>query len=44
MGDFLLHVESSHRMELISIPQEGAGMYQQIIRGSWYSPFEIHVN
>lgn len=36
IGEFSLHVESSHRVELKSIPQEGAGMYQQIIPGSWY--------
>ena len=35
MGQFTLRVEGSHRFELTPIPQEGAGMFSKIIRGSW---------
>lgn len=37
MGPFTLKVESSHSFNINPIPQEGAGMYSRIIRGSWYS-------
>jgi hypothetical protein len=35
-GSFSVKVESSHPFDLKSIPQEGAGMYNKTIRGSWY--------
>lgn len=35
IGPLTLRVESSYRFDLKAIPQEGAGMYSKIIRGSW---------
>jgi hypothetical protein len=37
MGSFTLKVESSHSFDINPIPQEGAGTYSRVIRGSWYS-------
>ncbi|KAF9029355.1 cysteine proteinase [Hymenopellis radicata] len=34
-GPFTFTVESSGKFDLTNIPQEGAGMYSKIIRGSW---------
>ncbi|KAJ3487156.1 hypothetical protein NLI96_g3727 [Meripilus lineatus] len=35
LGQFILCTESSHRFELTAVPQEGAGMFSKVIRGSW---------
>ncbi|OBZ69552.1 Calpain-like protease palB/RIM13 [Grifola frondosa] len=35
LGQFSLHVDSSHRFDVNSIPQEGAGMFTKVIRGAW---------
>lgn len=35
IGAFTLDIESSHRFELNTVPQEGAGMFSKVIRGSW---------
>ena len=35
MGSFTLKVDSSHPFDLKQIPQEGAGMYSKVVRGSW---------
>ncbi|GBE80774.1 Calpain-like protease palB/RIM13 [Sparassis crispa] len=35
LGKFSLKVESSHRIELTPIPQEGAGMFNKVIHGAW---------
>ncbi|KAF8905038.1 hypothetical protein CPB84DRAFT_1845125 [Gymnopilus junonius] len=37
MGPFSLHVESSLPFDLKPIPNEGAGMYSKLVRGSWDS-------
>ncbi|KAI0691496.1 hypothetical protein BC835DRAFT_1431695, partial [Cytidiella melzeri] len=34
-GPFSLKVDSSTRIELTPIPQEGSGMFSKLIRGSW---------
>ncbi|KAI0067565.1 cysteine proteinase [Artomyces pyxidatus] len=34
-GAFTLRVESSHRVQLEPIPQEGAGMFAKTVRGRW---------
>ena len=35
LGPFSLRAESSRRISLEAIPQEGAGMYSKVIKGSW---------
>lgn len=35
LGSFSLRVESSRRISLEAIPQEGAGMYSKAVKGSW---------
>ncbi|KAF9524839.1 hypothetical protein CPB83DRAFT_885980 [Crepidotus variabilis] len=35
IGPFILKVDCSHPVDLKPIPQEGAGMYSKIVRGSW---------
>jgi len=35
MGSFSLKVDSSYPFDLKPIPQEGAGMYSKVVRGSW---------
>ncbi|KAF8807060.1 hypothetical protein BYT27DRAFT_7242680 [Phlegmacium glaucopus] len=35
MGSFSLKVDSSYPFDLKPIPQEGAGMYCKVVRGSW---------
>jgi calpain-7 len=35
MGPFSLKVDSSYPFDLKPIPQEGAGMYSKVVRGSW---------
>ena len=35
MGSFSLQVDSSYPFDLKPIPQEGAGMYSKVVRGSW---------
>ena len=34
-GQFSLRVKSSHRIQLDTIPQEGAGMFMKTVRGEW---------
>jgi calpain-7 len=34
-GPFALNVQCANRFELVSIPQEGAGMYSKVVRGEW---------
>lgn len=36
LGPFSLRVESSRRVSLEGIPQEGAGMYSKVVKGSWF--------
>ncbi|EIM80748.1 cysteine proteinase, partial [Stereum hirsutum FP-91666 SS1] len=36
-GPFSLRLESSHRVKIEPIPQEGAGMFSKVIRGEWAS-------
>jgi len=36
LGPFSLRAESSRRMSLEAIPQEGAGMYSKMVKGSWF--------
>jgi len=38
VGDFELVVEASLPVGIVAIPQEGAGMHQRVIKGSWYVP------
>jgi len=35
LGPFSLRAESSRRVSLEAIPQEGAGMYSKMVKGSW---------
>ncbi|KAH7925291.1 cysteine proteinase [Leucogyrophana mollusca] len=35
LGLFSVRVESERRFELKAIPQEGAGMYNRVVRGEW---------
>ena len=35
LGPFSLRAESSRRISLEAIPQEGAGMYSTMVKGSW---------
>lgn len=35
LGEFSFSVESSESFDMKAIPQEGAGMYTKVIRGSW---------
>jgi hypothetical protein len=35
IGPFSLKVDSSYPFDLKPIPQEGAGMYSKVVRGSW---------
>ena len=36
LGPFSLRAESSRRISLEAIPQEGAGMYSKVVKGSWF--------
>jgi len=36
LGSFSLRAESSRRISLEAIPQEGAGMYSKVVKGSWF--------
>lgn len=36
LGPFSLRAESSRRISLEAIPQEGAGMYSKMVKGSWF--------
>jgi len=36
LGPFTLCAESSRRITLEAIPQEGAGMYSKVVKGSWF--------
>lgn len=35
LGEFTLKIESSRKVDLTPIPQEGAGMYARISKGEW---------
>jgi calpain-7 len=35
LGPFTLKVDCTFPFDLVPIPQEGAGMYDKAIRGSW---------
>lgn len=35
LGPFTLKVECTFPFDLVAIPQEGAGMYDKVIGGSW---------
>ena len=36
LGPFSLRAESSRWISLEAIPQEGAGMYSKVVKGSWF--------
>ncbi|KAG6877652.1 hypothetical protein C0993_005277 [Termitomyces sp. T159_Od127] len=36
MGPYTLRIESTLAFDLQPIPQEGAGMYERVVRGAWY--------
>jgi len=36
LGPFSLRAESSRRVSLEAIPQEGAGMYSKMVKGLWF--------
>lgn len=43
IGPYTLKIESSLAFDLRPIPQEGAGMYERVIRGAWYGTWTIQL-